>query len=195
MRMTFVRCGLLLSFFAAGALVAQAPARGEARGMAVGRGASNAAQLFLAHTAELQLNDQQVTRLAAIVRRAEARDQGRRAAFDSLRSRSMNLPTDSAGRAARRMELANAMRAAMERARAERHTDLRDALAVLTADQQARAWELRGNAGRGVRARSVGRGMRPGQAGPGARRGEMRRGEMRRGEMRRGMRSGMRRPI
>jgi len=161
-----------------------------------GRVSANLAQHFLAHTAQLQLNDQQVTRLAAIARRAESRDQARRTAFDSLRARSMTSSADSATRAARRMELANSMRTAMERARDERHADLRDALAVLNADQQARAWELR-TAGRG--ARSGERGVRRGGMGRGMRRGEIRRGEMRPGEMRPGVRpgvrSGTRRPI
>jgi hypothetical protein len=75
------------------------------------------------------------------------------------------------------MELANAMRSAMERNRDERRADLRDALAVLNADQQARAWELRDNVGRAPRARAVGRAVRRGDAtGPGARRGQLRRG-------------------
>lgn len=156
-----------------------------------GRATANLAQHFLAHTAQLQLNDQQVTRLAAIARRAESRDQARRVAFDSLRARSMTSAGDSATRAARRMELANSMRTAMERARDERHADLRDALAVLNADQQARAWELR-SAGRGARAGE--RGVRRGAIGRGMRRGEMPRGEMRPG-VRPGMRSGTRRPI
>ena len=168
----------------AGTLAAQAPAPGGAAVAPVARGGS-AAQLFLAHTAQLQLNDQQVTRLAAIARRAESREQARRSAMDSLRRRWSTSATDSATRATRRLELANTMRTAMERARSERHADLRDALAVLTPDQQARAWELRG-AGRGVRARSVGRrAIRDGQAGPGERRGQLRRG----------MRSGVRRPL
>ena len=196
MRMTSIRSGLLITVITAGTVAAQAPAPGGARGMP-GRTTANLAQHFLAHTAQLQLNDQQVTRLAAIARRAESRDQARRVAFDSLRARSMTSAADSATRAARRMELANSMRTAMERARDERHADLRDALAVLNADQQARAWELR-TAGRGAGER----GVRPGGMGRGMRRGEMRRGEMRPGVRpggrpggRPGARSGTRRPI
>jgi hypothetical protein len=180
--MTSVRSGLLFTVLAAGTLAAQAPTPAGARGLPPGRGAANLAQLFLARTAELQLNDQQVTRLAAIARRTESREQTRRVAFDSLRARSM-APADSSTRAARRMELANTMRAAMERARDERHADLRDALAVLNTEQQARAWELRG-AGRGARARPEGRG---------ARRSESRAGGRSRGELRRGPRGAMRR--
>jgi hypothetical protein len=196
MRMTSIRSGLLITVITAGTVAAQAPAPGRARGIP-GRATANLAQHFLAHTAQLQLNDQQVTRLAAIARRAESRDQARRVAFDSLRARSMTSAADSATRVARRMELANSMRTAMERARDERHADLRDALAVLNADQQARAWELR-PAGRGARAAGE-RGIRRGGMGRAMRRGEMRRGEMRRGEMRPGvrpgLRSGTRRPI
>lgn len=182
--MTSIRGGLLLTI-CAGMLGAQAPAPGGPPGMPA-RGAANPAQLFLAHTAELQLNDQQVTRLAAIARRAEAREQARRAAMDSLRARGTMPAADSAARAARRMELATTMRSAMERARNERHADLRDALAVLNADQQARAWELR-SPGRGLRARSAR--PRPGRVQAGEGRGA------RRGELRRGMRPRMPRPL
>jgi hypothetical protein len=37
-----------------------------------------------------------------------------------------------------------ALRAEAERQRDQRHADLREALGVLTPDQQATAWELRG---------------------------------------------------
>jgi hypothetical protein len=46
------------------------------------------------------------------------------------------------------------MRANMERVREQEHADRRDAIAVLTPDQQARAWEMiaaRGRAMRGAR--------------------------------------------
>jgi hypothetical protein len=175
--------GLLLSIGAGAALPAQAPVGGAGPA----RPNASVAQFFLAHTAQLQLNDQQVTRLAAIARRSETREQARRATFDSLRARFGTAPADSAGRAARRTELANTMRTAMERARDERHADLRDALAVLNADQQARAWELRGGADRGPRARAAGRAFRRDEMGRG-------RGAGRDG-MRRGVRSGMRRPL
>ena len=184
MRMTSVRSGLLATIIAAGTLAAQGPAGAGERAPAP-RGAAPAAQLFLANSAQLQLNDQQVTRLAAIARRAESREQARRAAFDTLRARVMVPTTDSTARAQRRSELATAMRATMERTRDERHADLRDALAVLTPDQQARAWELRGGPDRGLRTRQAGRALR---------RGEMGRGAARDG-LRRGMRSGMRRPL
>jgi hypothetical protein len=172
--MTSIRRGFLLTIFAAGTVAAQTSTPAQAM---PARRSGNPAQLFLANTAQLQLNDQQVTRLAAIARRAEVRDQGRRAAIDSLRARWMTPATDSAARAARRMELANTMRTAMERARDERHADLRDALAVLSADQQARAWELR-SSGRGLRARPARQGRVRGQMreGRGARRGDFRRG-------------------
>ena len=187
--MTSVRSGLLLTLISAGTLAAQAPAAAAGERAPAPRGAATAAQLFLANTAQLQLNDQQVTRLAAIARRAESREQARRAAFDTLRARAVAPTTDSAARAQRRLELANAMRVTMERSRDERHADLRDALAVLTPDQQARAWELRGRGDRGPRMRPAGRALRRGEMGRGARRDGMRRG------MRSGTGSGTRRPL
>lgn len=173
MRMKSIRSVVLLSMLSAGTLAAQAPAPSR---IPVARGGPNVVQLLLANTAQLQLNDQQVTRLAAIARRAESREQARRAAIDSMRARWTAPATDSATRAARRMQLANTLRATMERAREERHADLRDALAVLSADQQARAWELReaGSARPGVRARSAGRALRRGGAGGGMGRGSRR---------------------
>ena len=178
MHMNSIRRGLLLTILGAGTAVAQPPAPNAGQGSANARRAANPAQHFLAHTAQLQLNDQQVTRLAAIARRAESRQQARRALIDSMRSRWITAPADSASRVTRRAEIANTMRAAMQRARDERHADLRDALAVLTADQQARAWELRSGSGRGARLGARGRGARA------ARGGQLRRPEMRRDDSR-----------
>lgn len=170
MRMKSIRSAVFLFMVSAGTLAAQSQAPSAT---VVARSRANVAQFFLANTAELQLNDQQVTRLAAIARRVESREQTRRAAFDSLRARWSSPVADSAARATRRMEMADAMRGAAERARTERHADLRDALAVLTPDQQARAWAMRGAGARNVRGPRIGR---------------MERGVRGRGEMRRRMR-------
>jgi hypothetical protein len=82
-----------------------------------------AADLLLGHTGQLKLSDQQVVRLAAISRRASERR-------ESMRPAAGQQPD-----AAR-------MRQQHEQMREQDRADLRDALAVLTADQQARAWEM-----------------------------------------------------
>ena len=118
-----------------------------ARGPAFGRGmrapagpAGDVASFLLAHTADLKLNDQQVTRLAALARRSGERRQAAMRAMDSLATRRMR--NDSAGRGPGGPPAAT--RAEAQRQRDQRHTDLREALGVLTPDQQATAWELRG---------------------------------------------------
>ena len=95
-----------------------------------------AAQMFLSQTGALQLTDAQVVRLAAIARRAEDRHRALRTRLDSLRPR--RAPGDSAGRRERPAPPTDLF----ERERDASHADLRDALSVLTADQQARAWEM-----------------------------------------------------
>ena len=94
---------------------------------------------LLAHTAELKLTDQQVTRLAAIARRAGDRREAAMRTMDSLATRGMRR--DSAGRGPGAPP--RGMRAEAERLRDQHHAELREALAVLTPDQQATAWELR----------------------------------------------------
>ena len=133
-----------------------------------------AAKLLLSNTGELGLTDQQVVRLAAIARRAEARRASIRAAMDSARTRF--TPGDTAGR----RQFATRMRAEAERAQEQNRTDQRDAIAVLNADQQAKAWDLVANRGR---VGGEGRGMR----GPRPMRGDGPRG------MRRQPMPGMRR--
>lgn len=92
---------------------------------------------LLAHVAELKLTDPQVTKLAAIARRADERHRAMRAGMDSL----MQLaPPPTAGALPRHPD---AMRVAMERGRQMEREDVRDALAVLTVDQQADAWIMR----------------------------------------------------
>ena len=145
------------SLILAGALVAVAGASAVAQAPAApveGR-RTPGAEMLLARTGELGLTDAQVTRLAAIARRSAARRQAMRAAGDSIRTRfTPGTRPDSATR----RQLADRVRADMQRARDQERADRRDAIAVLTADQQARAWELvsRGG-GRG--------GMRPGARG------------------------------
>jgi len=125
-----------------------------------------AAKLLLSNTGELGLTDQQVVRLAAIARRSEARRASLRSAMDSARTRF--TPGDTAGR----RQFATRIRAEAERARDQERVDQRDAIAVLNADQQARAWEMvtnRGRAMRGMGSRGIGRmrgdrGMRGGDA-------------------------------
>lgn len=158
------RFALLLALVLAPALRAQAPepgpgpgrnpdrggrrggpppfARGPAFGPAMrapGGPAGDVGSFLLAHTAELKLTDQQVTRLAAIARRAGERREAAMRAMDSLASRRMR--PDSSGRGPGVPH--PPMRAEAQRLRDQRHAELREALGVLTPDQQATAWELR----------------------------------------------------
>jgi hypothetical protein len=134
--------------------------------------------MLLSHVGELGLTDAQVVRLAAIARRQEARRQSLRAALDSAERRFQ--PGDSIAR----RQFGERMRANMEREQEQIVVDQRDALAVLNADQQARAWSMATGPARGFRGRG-GPGMRPGGMGRGMRRPEMGRREMRRPGMRR----------
>ncbi|MDB4883665.1 MAG: hypothetical protein JWL95_2431 [Gemmatimonadetes bacterium] len=131
-------------------------------GAAMGPGPDVGSVLF-AHTGELKLSDQQVTRLAAIARRTADRRQTMRRSFDSAMTSRRGQGRDSAARG--RMGPRPELLAAGERMREQAHADLREALSVLTPDQQATAWEtiaMRGPAG--------GRG---GRGGPPRRGGEM----------------------
>lgn len=163
----------LASFAAVSTMSAQPGGRGPGQ-------SELAARMLLAHTGELQLTDQQVVRLAAIARRAESRRQAQRSAMDSLRLRfgpDRAAPMDSTAR----RQLREQMRTRMTQLAEQRRVDQRDALAVLTADQQARAWEMvtsrRGIGERGMRrgggrhrGMDRGRGMRPGPMDRGLRR-------------------------
>jgi hypothetical protein len=121
------------------------------------RGGPAAAELFLAMSGELRLSDAQVTRLAAIARRGADRRRAMRATMDSTMQRMQSRPAGPPDSALRemRMRQAGTMRAAMERNREASRTDLRDALAVLTPDQLAQAWEMGMQRGRGMRARNA----------------------------------------
>jgi LTXXQ motif family protein len=146
-------------------------------GMGAMRGGAvdDPAQFLLGRTGELGLTDAQVTRLAAIARRSAERRRAIGVQMDSLRTQRApgTARPDSAGRERMRQRFEQ-MRPAMERLRAQAQTDRRDAIAVLTPDQQARAWEriaasgrMRGGMSRGFRS---GRGMhggRMGMRGPG----------------------------
>ncbi len=105
------------------------------------RGGAMGAEHFLARTGELGLTDQQVVRLAAIARRAEARRAEQRANMPAMgqgmRMRAQAAPNDSAARQAR-AAAAQQMRTRMQEMRAAREADLKEALSVLTPDQQAR---------------------------------------------------------
>jgi len=142
---------IVLLAFATSTVAAQGPGlppgaeRGPARG-------APAAKMLLANTAELDLTDAQVVRLAAIARRAEGRNRAMRASVDSARARfGRSTPADSAAR----RQFRDRMRADMDRTREQRQADQRDAITVLTPDQQARAWEMvsrrSGGMGRGMR--------------------------------------------
>ena len=96
-------------------------------------GRGPAVTFLLSHTGQLQLTDQQVVKLAAIARRASDRQKALRASFDSLHMR-FRRGADSTMRPQ--------LRDRMQKERDANHADLRDALAILTPDQQASAWEI-----------------------------------------------------
>jgi hypothetical protein len=120
-------------------------------------------EFLLARTGTLQLTDQQVVKLAAIARRAADRHKAMRASFDSLHAQFRR--GDSAQH--HREGPPSQVRAAIEHEHDAMHADLRDAIAVLTPDQQARAWELVSHR------RMVMHHMGPRRGGPGMRGGSM----------------------
>ena len=136
---------ILFSAFAASTSAAQAPGPGVFGGGPRGGPLANPAAFLLARTGELKLTDAQVVRLAAIARRADDRRRAFAAQLDSLRppasGRGSPGGRDSAASADRERTAAR-MRPAFERLREQEHGDLRDAITVLTAEQQATAWEL-----------------------------------------------------
>jgi len=159
-----LKLALLLALAIAPALHAQAPEPGPGPGAgprrAMGRpggqppfsrgrafgpgvrgpraGADDIGSFLLAHTSELKLSDQQVTRLAAIARRSGDRREAMMRAMDSLATRRPR--PDSLGRGP--VGPSPAMRADAERRRDQNRADLREALGVLTPDQLAVAWEI-----------------------------------------------------
>jgi len=106
---------------------------------------------LLSHTGELKLSDQQVTRLAGISRRAADRRAAMRRSMDSLFAARGAARGDSTRRG--RMGPPPGLAANGQRMHDQMHSDLRDALSVLTPDQQATAWEMlamRGGPARGA---------------------------------------------
>jgi hypothetical protein len=103
----------------------------------------DAASMFLAHTGELQLTDAQVTRLAAIARRAEAREHAMRARLDSavVAFHERADGSDDGDGVAREM-LVTRLPMATEAELRARHEDDREAFTVPTPDQLATAHEL-----------------------------------------------------
>jgi LTXXQ motif family protein len=157
---TSLRAVALLSCAAAATLSAQGPGgaslgpngpqRPEMRG---------SAPFILAHTGDLDLTDAQVVKLAAIARRSEARRRSMRAAMDSARAR---VGPQSAPDSTARRQFRDRMRGDIARVRDQAQADQRDAIAVLTPDQQARAWNIISARGRGMGSmmgRGMGRGM------------------------------------
>lgn len=146
-------------------------------GMAPGGPAS----MLLSQTGDLKLSDAQVTRLAAIARRTSDRHSAMQLAMrnsmDSMQKAMQASPPSANGARPRMMMMPPAgARAQMERARQADHDDLRDALAVLTPDQQATAFERASMRGAHMRrgAGMFGRGVMGGRMGQGDGAGQMR---------------------
>lgn len=101
----------------------------------------NAASMLLRCTGELQLSDAQVTKLAAIARRAETRENALRARLDSAVTRGrVGSTADGGGEEMTlvRLRLAAPLDAALK----AQHEDDREALSIVTPDQLATAWEM-----------------------------------------------------
>lgn len=146
-------------------VLAQGPGAGPGPGPMPGGGPS-AAGMLLAATGQLHLTDAQVTRLAAIARRAEER-------HAALRTSMATAHADPAAAQASPEARMSRMRQAMEGMREQGHADLRDALAVLTPDQVAKAFEMasmhrRGPVGHGPGNGAAQHRRRMGPGGPGA---------------------------
>lgn len=130
-----LRVSSVMLFFAAATASAQ-PGRASPVGAT--------ADFLLAHTGDLALTDAQVVRLAAISRRTETRRKTMMARMDSLRATTRPAPGDSGRRGpGRPMDgppPADAQQ--MQQMRDQMRADVRDAIAVLTPDQQASAWMM-----------------------------------------------------
>ena len=121
------------------------PAGGAMGGPTMRPPTMDVASMLLAHTGEFKLTDQQVTRLAAIARRSADRRKSMMASVDSLRAaRAAALPAGAnAGPGNRGAWTPQpAARALIDRMREQGRADLRDAIGVLTIDQQAMGWEM-----------------------------------------------------
>jgi LTXXQ motif family protein len=144
---------------------------GPPRGAPMGAPQLDVASMLLAHTGDFKLTDPQVTRLAAIARRTADRRTAMRASADSLRA-SRGGPPAAGQDAPRPQGPPPAALALMQKMRDQAHADLRDAIAVLTVDQQAMGWEMMARRG------APGGQLRSFTSGPG---GGMNRGMMRGG--------------
>lgn len=111
-------------------------------GRAGGNPIAAPADFLLAHTGDLALTDAQVVRLAAISRRTEARRKAIAARMDSARTAARPAPGDTTAPPNRGRGPGGPPPADLEQMRTQMHNDLRDAIAVLTADQQATAWAM-----------------------------------------------------
>jgi hypothetical protein len=109
---------------------------GPGRGSASPIGAT--ADFLLAHTGDLALTDAQVVKLAAISRRTDARRKAMEARMDSARTANRPAPGDSA----RPRGPMGPPPADLQRMRDQARADIRDAITVLTPDQQATAWMM-----------------------------------------------------
>jgi hypothetical protein len=161
--MRYVSLGMLLGAVTLFAVPAEAQG-----GRDVGRGGpagARGAEFFLARTGDLRLTDAQVVRLAAIARRAADRRRAMRVSIDSIApARRGGMRMDSTDRAARMREMER-IRARFDRDREQGRADLRDAIAVLTPDQQAMAWEMAAGGPPGARGARGSRFRR--ESGPG----------------------------
>ncbi|HUQ80189.1 MAG TPA: hypothetical protein VM076_03565 [Gemmatimonadaceae bacterium] len=99
------------------------------------------ADFLLAHTGDLALTDAQVVRLAAISRRTDARRKTLAARMDSARTADRLAPGDS-GRRGPGGRPGGPPPAELQQMREQVRTDVREAIAVLTPDQQASAWMM-----------------------------------------------------
>jgi hypothetical protein len=103
----------------------------------------DAASMFLAHTGDLQLTDAQVTRLAAIARRSEARQKAMHARMDSaMKSMHEGMEMSRDGNGPARAMMMMRMPMMSEADRKAQHEDDREAFSVPTPDQLATAWEM-----------------------------------------------------
>src|SRR6185503_5125763 len=153
---------LLAIVTAAASLSAQNPPVPPMPPMGGAPAGDRSGQMLLARSAELGLSDAQIVKLAGIARRSEARRSTQRAVMDSGRAR-FRQPGDSVARRA----FMERMRTDMTKERDQARVDLKDAITVLTPDQQAKAWEM--NAARGMRGGRGGGAMRGGRGGRGGR--------------------------
>lgn len=109
----------------------------------------DAASMLLGHTGELQLTDAQVTRLASIARRAEARQKAMRARMDSAMVTMREHAERRDGGPGTSMAMVMRTPVVSDADWKAQHEDDKEAFSVVTPDQMATAWEMmRGHHGR-----------------------------------------------